>query len=93
MVDYFRNHWTVSSEYATPEGEILPELQGPVSVLIQGLIEFLLVPLLLMAVAWLQKYGLDVDVDQIAVMIEAEVKQIFNRDPDGLLSPEIGMTG
>jgi hypothetical protein len=121
----------------TPEGEIIPELQGPVSVLIQGLVELLLVPLLLMAVAWmyakartawqrykdthreesywisyvinkvvmaaeqmaaaypelitdkkawaiekaeawLQKYGLDVDVDQIAVMIEAEVKSLFN---------------
>jgi hypothetical protein len=135
----------------TPEGEIIPELQGPVSVLIQGLVELLLVPLLLMAVAWmyakartawqrykdthreesywisyvinkvvmaaeqmaaaypelitdkkawaiekaeawLQKYGLDVDVDQIAVMIEAEVKALFNPDPDEPLSPAGGTT-
>lgn len=36
----------------TSEGQILPEWQGPVSVFIQSLVEFLLVPLVLMAIAW-----------------------------------------
>jgi len=36
----------------TPEGELLPELQEPISVFIQSLIELLLVPLLMMGIAW-----------------------------------------
>ena len=37
----------------TPEGQLRPELQEPVSFLIQKLIEYLLIPLLLMLLAWL----------------------------------------
>jgi hypothetical protein len=37
----------------TSEGKLLPELQEPVSFLIQKLIEYLLIPLLLMLIAWL----------------------------------------
>ena len=37
----------------TPEGQLLPELQEPVSFFIQKLIEYLILPLLLMLIAWL----------------------------------------
>ena len=121
----------------TPEGELLPELQGPVSIFVQKLIEYLILPLLLMLMAWIyglikaqwakfslanpdeaywisyvietvvlaaeqmneafpeqiidkkawaiaraeawfDELGLHLDVDQIADLIEAEVKALFN---------------
>ena len=37
----------------TPEGQLLPELQEPVSFFVQKVIEYLIVPLLLMLLAWL----------------------------------------
>ncbi|MDY6866633.1 MAG: phage holin, LLH family [Chloroflexota bacterium] len=36
----------------TPEGQIIPELQGPISMFIQSLIEILVLPLLVMLLTW-----------------------------------------
>lgn len=54
----------------TPEGEILPELQGPVSVFIRALIEYLILPLLLMLIAWV--FGL----------IKAQWEKFALKNPD-----------
>ena len=37
----------------TPEGELLPAYQAPVSLFIQKVIEYLIIPLLLLLLAWL----------------------------------------
>lgn len=54
----------------TPEGQIIPELQGPVSIFIRGLIEYLILPLLLMLIAWV--FGL----------IKAQWEKFALKNPD-----------
>jgi hypothetical protein len=128
---------TASMTACTPEGELVPWLEGPISVFVQSFIEILIVPLLVAglawaigqvklvwrnfqtqnpdeaywisfvinsvvlaaeqmseaypdtikdkkewaierAEAWFAKVGIELDLDQISDLIEAEVKAIFN---------------